>query len=151
MFAQTDGVPDSISSLYTICGGKQPTSVQLTELLVSLLSDAPKDFLVIDALDECKEEEGDRERTMFFEALHEIKGWVSGPCSIFITSRPEADIQINMDELGDTHLEAHGTGVDDDIRAYVSTFLRDDLRMKKWPESVKDLVLQGLTEKADGM
>lgn len=117
----------------------------------SLLSGPSKDYLVIEALDECKEEEGSRERTAFFDAFTEMKGFVTGSYNIFITSRPETDIFSAMTELEDATLEAQGTGVEDDIRSHVTAFLSNDTRMKKWPENVKEAVAKDPTEKANGM
>jgi hypothetical protein len=149
--AQTDVVPEQLVSLYGTCRGSTPSSTQLTEALISLLSGPSNDYLVIDALDECREEEGDRQRKAFFDALTEMKGSTTGSYNIFITSRPETDIRSAMTELGDTTLEAQGTGVDDDICSHVTAFLSNDTRMKKWPENVKEAVAKDLTEKANGM
>jgi hypothetical protein len=149
--AQTDVVPEQLMSLYDTCRGSTPTSAQLTEALISLLSGPPKDYLVIDALDECKEDEGDRERKMFFDALTEMKGSATGSYNIFITSRPETDIRSAMTKLSDATLEAQGPGVKDDIRLHVTAFLSNDTRMQKWPENVKVAVVKDLTEKANGM
>lgn len=149
--AQIEVVPEQLVSLYETCRGSTPSSAQLTEALISLLSGPSKSYLVIDALDECKEEEGDRERRAFFDALTEVKGSATGPYNIFITSRPETDIRSAMTELGDATLEAQGTGVEEDIRSHVTAFLSNDTRMKKWPENVKEVVVKDLTEKANGM
>lgn len=149
--AQSDSVPEPLLLLYEECKGSDPSSAQLTEALTSMLSSSSRDFIVIDALDECKEEDGEREREAFFEALANVKTSATGSYCIFITSRPELDIRREMAILGDMVLEVSGTLVNEDIRSHVKAYLAKDARMKKWPANVKEEVIDALTDKANGM
>jgi hypothetical protein len=137
--------------LHESCKGKAPGIGQLVAVLSKLLGDNSKDFVVIDALDECREEETNRERRAFLEALAELRDAVPGKYKLFITSRAETDIRTAMATIADVTLEAKGQGVQDDICAHVTSYISKDGRMKRWPQNVKDTVVQELGEKANGM
>ncbi len=102
-----------------------------------MLSNISTDFIVIDALDEFKEDENEQERQAFFEVLQEIKSAAVGEYKIFITSRPEPYIKRELTELGVTPVGTKQDLVDEDIRSHVRTSLQKDARLKKWPQPVK--------------
>lgn len=151
MCAQTRVIPEPIMSLYALSKGRSPSAAQLIGALTTSFHGEVNNYIIIDALDECKEEEGDRERAAFFDALTELKNAATGCFNIFITSRPEADISSAMARVGDITLELQGVGVQDDIRSHIIAFMGKDNRMKIWPENVKDEVVKHLSQKANGM
>lgn len=57
-----------------------------------MLNDGHQNITVIDTLDECKEDEEEREREAFYEVLQEVKPNADRGYKIVITSRPEPDI-----------------------------------------------------------
>ena len=69
-----------------------------------------------------------------------------------ITSRPEFDIHAALGPLATQQVSLHDeNGQSKDIIDYVTDVVRSDRRMKSWREEEKDMVIDKLTEKADGM
>jgi NACHT domain len=119
----------------------------LVDILTLLLSSPSKAYLVIDALDECNEQERDG----FLTFLGEIKSAACGNYNIFITSRPETDIQRKIGDLSPIEVVVQPELVDEDIRAHVRACLIKDVKLKKWPEAVKIKIEDRLTSGANGM
>lgn len=89
--------------------------------------------MVIDALDECNEQE----RECFLVSVGEIKFAACGKYNIFITSRPEINIQRETGKLSP-------------VEVVVQPALVDEV-LKKWPEDVKMEIENRLTSGANGM
>jgi hypothetical protein len=71
---------------------------------------------------------------------------------ICVTSRPEIDIQSTLDPLATHHVSLHNqTGQKRDIIDYITSVVYSDKKMKRWREEDKRLVIETLSEKADGM
>ena len=71
---------------------------------------------------------------------------------ICVTSRPEIDIRTVIEPLTTRRVSLHEeTGQEKDIIEYVSSVVRSDVRMGKWREEDQKLVIETLSEKADGM
>lgn len=150
-FQQSNDTLPKIQKLYEDCKGAAPSLPQLTGILTQLFSQDSPTFIVVDALDECKQEDGEEERSVVLEALREIKTSATGPLNIFIASRPEADITREMEDLCDISFDVQAALVDEDIRCHVRSCLETDVRLKKWPESVKKEIEDKLTNDANGM
>ena len=69
-----------------------------------------------------------------------------------ITSRPEVDIRASLGALTTICISLHEqTGQKKDIEDYVRSVVYSDRNMKRWRDEDKTIVVQTLTEKADGM
>ena len=69
-----------------------------------------------------------------------------------ITSRPEFDIRTTLNPLATQQLSLHDEkGQKRDIINYVTSVLHSDSKMKKWRDVDKNMVIEKLSEKADGM
>jgi hypothetical protein len=69
-----------------------------------------------------------------------------------ITSRPEFDIRTTLKPLAIQQVSLHDeSGQKQDIIDYVTSVVRSDERMKRWRDDDKTMVIEKLTEKADGM
>jgi len=148
--AQSTTLPECITHLHETCKGKAPSMGQLVAVLIKELGRNSNDFIIIDALDECREQV-DRERNAFFGALTNMKDAIPGKYKLLITSREESDIREAMATIANVVLEVKDDGVRSDICAHVTSYIDRDIRMKKWPQNVKDVVIQELGEKANGM
>jgi hypothetical protein len=112
-------------------------------------------FVIIDAMDECPSTTGTpsaREKVLdFVEDLVE-----SNYSNLFIciTSRPEQDIQTVLSPLTSAlhrislHEEA---GQREDIEKYVRSFVNGDRAMRRWRRDDKELVINTLLERSNGM
>src|SRR5436190_9467308 len=138
LLSQFAVIPEILRPLYLDCNGGTPNLISLLDAFCHILNDKKAtDFIIIDALDECKEDEDAQERGAFFEALQNINSSVTSPYKIFITSRPEPDIKRELTELGVIALSMQQAVVDEDIRLHVRGCLVRDARFKKWPQSAK--------------
>jgi hypothetical protein len=71
---------------------------------------------------------------------------------ICVTSRPEIDIRTALEPLASNHLSLHDQpGQKRDIDEYVSAIVQSDTKMRRWREDDRKLVIETLSEKADGM
>jgi hypothetical protein len=71
---------------------------------------------------------------------------------ICVTSRPEIDIRTALEPLAFRAVSLHDqSGQKQDIAEYVTSVVYSDLMMKRWREDDKNLVIETLVEKADGM
>jgi hypothetical protein len=71
-----------------------------------------------------------------------------------ITSRPEVDIRNVLEPLtsSSNRISLHDeSGQKKDIVDYISSVVRSDRKMKKWREEDKKVVIQTLSDKANGM
>jgi hypothetical protein len=71
---------------------------------------------------------------------------------ICVTSRPEVDIKAILEPLAFRSVSLHDeSGQKKDIIKYIESIVNTNGNMKKWNAEQKQLVIDVLTEKADGM
>jgi hypothetical protein len=69
-----------------------------------------------------------------------------------VTSRPEVDIRVSLELLTTKCISLHDQdGQKNDIKDYVTSEVYSDGNMSRWRDKDKTLVVETLTEKADGM
>jgi hypothetical protein len=69
-----------------------------------------------------------------------------------VTSRPEIDIRTTLGDLTSHRVSLHEqSGQKKDIVDYISSIVYSDRMMRRWREEDKRLVIETLSEKADGM
>jgi hypothetical protein len=136
-------------------GSRQATDDSLARCLTDMLTtmrDVPI-YLIMDALDECPNDSGiPSSRENVLELVKKLVELRRPNLRLFATSRPEFDIRTALEPLATQHLSLHDeSGQKLDIDHYVSFVVRSDKRMKRWRDDEKAMVIQKLTEKADGM
>jgi hypothetical protein len=138
-------------------GNKQPSDCVLTQCLkeMLILPNQRPIYLIIHALDECSDTSGipsDRER-----ALQLVKDLVDlGLANLYIcvTSRPEIDIRHILEPLASHRISLHDqTGQKQDIMDYVRSvvYSASEPIIRRWRMEDKELVIETLAERADGM
>jgi hypothetical protein len=110
-------------------------------------------YIIVDAVDECPNLSGTpsaREEVLgLIEELVDLKLQNVHLC---IASRPEIDIRIVLDPLTSLKMSLHDeSGQKDDIIKYIKSVVRSDRRMRRWKEEDQTLVIDTLSENADGM
>ena len=154
---QSDILFDILFSLYSVHkkAAETPTDDSLAECLRDMLTITGQVpiYLVIDALDECPNDTGippSREKVLqLVKNLIEVHHPNLRLC---ITSRPEFDIRATLDSLATQQVSLHDEkGQKQDIIDYVTSVLHSDSKMKKWRDMDKNMVVEKLSEKADGM
>ena len=136
-------------------GAHQPTDDVLVQCLketLTLFNDHPT-YIIMDALDECPNTFGmPSPREVVLDLVKELVHLSLSHLHICITSRPEIDIRTVIEPLTTRRVSLHDeTGQKKDIIEYISSIVRRDVRMGKWREDDQKLVIETLSEKADGM
>jgi len=154
---QSDSYHDILSTFYSTHrrGAQTPGDDQLVQCLKDLLElpgQAPV-FLIIDALDECPNTSAlssPRDSVlMFVEDLIEAQ---LPNLRICVTSRPEPDIRVILEPLTFHSISIHDErGQIEDIEKYIKSAVNTNRKMRKWKPEYKQLVIDTLTKRADGM
>lgn len=109
--------------------------------------------IVIDALDECPDAVGrpsPREKVLKF--VLELVNLHLQNLRLCITSRPEADIRRVLDPFPFHRISLHDErGQMQDIVDYIRSVVSTDWKMGRWRVEDRELVIDVLTKKADGM
>jgi hypothetical protein len=154
---QSDIFCDALSSLYSAHkqGSEQPTDDSLVECLKDMLTTMGQMpiYLIMDALDECPNDSGiPTSREKVLQLVEELVGLRHPNLRLCITSRPEFDIRTMFGPLATQQVSLHDeSGQKKDINDYVTSVVHSDVRMKRWRGEEKTIVIDKLTEKADGM
>ena len=136
-------------------GAHKPTDDVLIQCLketLTLSNDRPI-YIIMDALDECPNTFGlPSPREVVLDFVKELVELSLPHLRICITSRPEIDIRIVIEPLTTRRVSLHDeTGQKKDIVEYISSVVRSNVRMGKWREVDQKLVIETLSERADGM
>jgi len=147
---------DIIHRLYSSHGKgtQQPSQAILISHLKEVLTIATRHptFIIADALDECPESGMPTPREVVLNLIKELVHWRLPNLHICVTSRPEIDIQTRLKPLA-----VHAISLHDESRqkiviaTYVSSVVSFDEHMRKWRDENKKLVVEELSERADGM
>ncbi|KAH9055869.1 hypothetical protein EDB83DRAFT_1091321 [Lactarius deliciosus] len=154
---QSDIFCDTLFSLYSAHkrGSEQPTTDSLSQCLKHILTTAGPVpiYLVLDALDECPYGTGlPSPRETLLDLVDELVKLRLPTLRLCVTSRPEFDIRTALKPLATQQVSLHDEGGQtQDIKNYVADVVRSDRRMKRWRDEEKDMVIEKLAEKADGM
>ena len=136
-------------------GAHKPTDDVLMQILKEALryfNDHPI-YIVIDALDECPNTFGmPSPRELVLDFVKELIELSLPNLHICVTSRPEIDIRTALEPLTSLRVSLHDeTGQKKDIVEYVASVVHSDTRMGKWREQDQNLIIETLSEIADGM
>ncbi|KAH9060233.1 hypothetical protein EDB87DRAFT_621040 [Lactarius vividus] len=138
-------------------GTRQPSDDTLKECLKEMLrlpGQAPI-FIVLDALDECPDSSGiPSSRDEVLQFVKELVDLDLQGLHICATSRPEVDIRAVLEPLAFRSVSLHNqSGQQLDIADYVRSVVNSasSMAMRRWRPDDKKLVIETLTERADGM
>jgi hypothetical protein len=155
--AKSDLCYDILSDLYTKhdVGLRLPDDDSLTQCLKDMLElpGLPPIFLVVDALDECPNSPGaPSPRELVLDLLEDLFKSNLPNLRFCITSRPEVDIQEALGPLASYSLSLHDeAGQQQDIMDYIFSAVQSDRKMRKWRAADRKLVIDTLSQRADGM
>ena len=137
------------------CGIRKPSNDSLKQSLKEMLSLQAQGpvYLVVDALDECPNSSSMvTAREEVLDLINDLVGLCLPDLHICVTSRPEIDIQAVFEPLTSLRVSLHTqSGQKKDIVDYVSSVVYSDKKMRRWREEDKKLVIETLSERADGM
>ena len=156
--AESDSCFDILSQLYSdhTCRGVRKPDIDalktcLTDML-SLTGQAPA-YIIVDAVDECPNLSGTPSaREEALGLIEEIANLKLPNVHLCLASRPEMDIREILEPLTSLKISLHDEkGQKEDIIEYIKSIVRSDRRMRRWKEEDKQLVIDTLSERADGM
>ncbi|KAH9166809.1 hypothetical protein EDB89DRAFT_1857067, partial [Lactarius sanguifluus] len=112
-------------------------------------------YIILDALDECPNISGiPPARKQVLDLLKDLVGLQLPNLHICITSRPEIDIRSALEPLAFHPVSIHEqSGQKKDIEDYIRSvaYADSDTAMRRWRDKDKELVIETLMDKADGM
>ena len=155
--AESDPCYQILSRLYSdhIGGTREPSEDALSQCLMEMLTvpEQPAMYIIIDALDECPNASGiptAREQVLKF--LEHVVKLRHPNVHICVSSRAEIDIRNILEPLAPLRMSFHDeSGQKADISSYINMVVHSDLNMQKWRGEDRQLVIDTLTDKADGM
>jgi NACHT domain len=154
---QSDSYCDVLSKFYSehANGSRYPGDDALAGCLKDLLKHpghAPV-YLIVDGLDECPNTSSIPSPRS--DVLNLIKRLIKSEIRhlrICVTSRPETDIKDALDPLIFRSVSLHDEGGQkNDIEEYITSVINADPKNKRWKAADKQLVIDVLIRKADGM
>jgi len=110
-------------------------------------------YIIVDAIDECPDITGNPSaREEVLELVQELVDWRLPHVHVCLTSRPEIDIRMDLEPLARLQISLHDEiGQKKDIIDYINAVILSDRKMQKWRKEDRQLVIDTLSEKADGM
>jgi hypothetical protein len=154
---QADSYSDKIIEFYTEHndGSRDPSDDALARCLKDILKlpgQAPV-YLIVDALDECPNTSAiPSPRVKVLNLMKELIRSQFSNLRICVTSRPETDIKAVLDPLVFRSVSLHDeSGQTSDINDYIKSVVNTHPENRRWRVEDKQLVIEVLTDKADGM
>jgi hypothetical protein len=157
--ARSDRCCDILSRVYKAHdgGAHKPSTRTMIACLKEMLA-LPRQgpiYIILDALDECPNTSGiPSARKHVLDFLKDLVGLQLSDLHICVTSRPEIDIRAALEPLAFHSVSIHDqSGQKKDIEDYIRSIVHgdSDTAMRRWRNQDKELVIETLTERADGM
>jgi len=154
---QSDSYCDVLSNFYLehAKGSRHPSDDALVRCLKDIikLPGQPPLYIIVDALDECPNASAmpsPREKVLML--VEELVESHLPNLRVCVTSRPETDIKAVLDPLTFRSISLHNeSGQIQDIDSYIRSVADTDPKMRRWKAEIRELVIEVLTKKADGM
>jgi hypothetical protein len=152
---QSDAYYVTLSEFYLAHGRHYPSESELVHCLKRMLElpGQATAYVIIDSLDNCpKTTTIPSPRGEVLELVEELVKSEISNLRICVTSRPEADIARVLDPLVFRSISLHEErGQRQDITKYIKAVVNMDREMRTWEAKDRELVIDTLTEKSDGM
>ncbi len=154
---QSDSYCDILSEFFSEHGNgsRAPSDNSLMRCLKDLLElpgQAPV-FLIVDALDECPITSAmsfPREKVLML--LEDLINSRLPDLRICVTSRPEVNVKPVLEPLTFHSVSLHDeSGQKEDIESYIKSVVNTHRKMRRWKPEHKQLVIDVLIKRADGM
>ena len=155
--AKSDSCFNILSQLYSenIRGSQKSDIDTLKKCMTDMLSlpDQAPFYIIVDGVDECPNFPGrPSAREEVLELIEELVNLKLPNVHLCVASRPEMDIRLVLEPLTSLKISLHDeSGQKEDIIEYIKYVVHSDRSMRRWKEEDKQLVMNALSEKADGM
>jgi hypothetical protein len=155
--SESDSCFNFLSQLYldNARGIRKPDTDALKKCLTDMLSlpgQGPV-YIVVDGVDECPNSSGTPSaREEVLELVGELVHLKLPNVHLCVASRPEMDIRMVLEPLTSLRISLHDEGGQkEDITTYIKSAVHSDSNMRKWREEDQNLVINTLSQNADGM
>jgi hypothetical protein len=157
--ARSDRCCDILSRVYKTHddGAHKPSTSTMISCLKEMLALPGQGpiYIILDALDECSNTSGiPSARKQVLDLLKDLVSLQLSNLHICVTSRPEIDIRAALEPLTFHSVSIHDqSGQKKDIEDYIRSvvYADSDTVMRRWRDQDKELVIETLIERADGM
>jgi ankyrin repeat protein len=126
-------------------GIAQPPTHDLVQILRGIAEEYDEIYLVLDALDECMDQEE------LLGILESMLAWQAEGLRIFLTSRHTPDIAAVFDSKVAYIIEAGIENVSRDIELFIQEQLEGHPKLRKWPAGLRSEIQNSLMSGAQGM
>ncbi|KAJ7193461.1 ankyrin repeat-containing domain protein [Mycena pura] len=126
-------------------GQTLPTFNELKNVLQELLSELGRTYIILDALDECRDTEVDQ----LLDLVSFLQGCTNNSLHLFITSQPRS----HLSDLpcGDSlHIYLWRDRSQDDIQFFVRKELHKNRKLKRWVPHADEIAMQ-IVDKSNGI
>jgi hypothetical protein len=154
---QSDSYSQILSRFYFdhANGSRHASNEGLVQCLKDILKtpgQAPV-YLVVDGLDECSSTSDiPSPRAKVLKFLEDLIESQIPNLRICVTSRPEIDIKDALEPLAFRSVSLHDErGQIEDIDSYIKSVVNTDPKMRRWKADDRELVIDVLINKSDGM
>ena len=154
---ESDSSHDVFSKLYSdnSRGMRKPDLDALKKCLADMLSLPGQGtvYVIVDALDECPNFPGrPSARDEVLELVEELVDLNLPNLHLCVASRPEMDIRSVLERLTTLKISLHDEiGQKMDIIKYIESVVHSDRNMRRWKDEDKQLVIDTLSDKSEGM
>ena len=155
--AKSDPCYEILSRLFSKhdSGLRLPDDDALTQCLKDMLNlpGQPPIYIIVDALDECPNSPGaPSPRELVLDLIEDLVDLQLPNLRLCVTSRPEADIEEVLGPLVSYSVSLHDeSGQRQDVLDYISAAVQSDRKMRKWRAGDREMVIDALSRRADGM
>jgi hypothetical protein len=155
--AKSDSCLDIFSQLYSDHGrGAEKPDIDVLKKSITDMLSLPGQgpiYIIVDALDECPNFPGrPSARGEVLGLIEEIVDLKLPNVHLCVASRPEVDIRVVLEPLTSLKISLHDeSGKKEDIIKYIKSVVHSDWSMRRWKEEDKQLVIDTLSDRADGM
>ena len=154
---QSDSYHSILSDFYSahLDGAQSPGDDELVHCFIDMLKHPGLQpvYLIVDALDECPGTSSPSSpREKLLSLLEGLVGAQLPNLRICVTSRTEVDIKAVLEPLAFRSISLQNeSGQREDIKNYIESFVNANKKMKNWNLRFRQLVIEVLSKKADGM
>ncbi|RDL42520.1 Uncharacterized protein BP5553_02499 [Venustampulla echinocandica] len=147
---QEEYIPDAVITLYNSYMQSRPPTDRLLAAIKNMVDGHRTVFIIIDALDECPNDNG--ERSDLCDVLRQINEWAASNLHVLVTGRREVDLSEALDPLCSIPpISIQGAAVRSDIQKFICAELANDRKLKMWPAEIQAEIERVLVEGANGM
>jgi hypothetical protein len=146
----TEAVPEELEKLYAQHhkdrgSPTQPTIKEWTSLLLALLSFRQCFHIVIDALDECLEEE------LLHDTIKSLVNCSENTTRWLFTRQASEEVALDLSVAGIESIRIETSAVDHDIAKYLHATLENEPKLRSFAPKAKRIIRSEIQTKARGM